>query len=252
MKNFTTDAINIKTYPLSEFDNIVVMFSKQKGLIKGVARGVKRPKSKLGARMQMLVANKLMLYEGKNLNTVCQAQALNTFSKTRQNLDKLSYSLYLAEIIGAFCQAGEDKNNENIYELFYAALFEISESKDIVEILLNTLKFQLGFMQMLGYGIELERCLVCGNAASENSVFSLLEGGIVCGGCKSYQGERVKIPLKIREFLLALSGAKPGVATKYDELVNEKVVHVCFSLLKKYINTQSSRPIKSLSVLGCL
>ena len=62
---FVTDAINIKSYPLSENDNIVVMFSKDRGLIKGVAKGVKKPKSKLGARMQSLVCNKLMLNEGK-------------------------------------------------------------------------------------------------------------------------------------------------------------------------------------------
>jgi DNA repair protein RecO (recombination protein O) len=107
MKNFTTDAINIKTYPLSEYDNIVVMFSRQKGVIKGVAKGVKRPKSKLGARMQTLIANRLMLYEGKNLDTICQAQALNTFAKLRKDLDKLSYSLYLAEIISVFCQEND-------------------------------------------------------------------------------------------------------------------------------------------------
>ena len=44
MKNtntFVTDAINIKSYPLSENDNIVVMFSRDKGLIKGIAKGVK-------------------------------------------------------------------------------------------------------------------------------------------------------------------------------------------------------------------
>ena len=70
MNTFTTDAINIKTYPLSENDNIVVMFSKDKGLIKGVAKGVKKPKSKLGARMQMLVANKLMLNEGKSMDDI--------------------------------------------------------------------------------------------------------------------------------------------------------------------------------------
>ncbi|MBQ2611996.1 recombination protein O N-terminal domain-containing protein, partial [bacterium] len=82
MQNFTTDAINLKTYPLSDSDKIIVMYSKDKGLIKGVAKGVKRPKSKLGARMDLLVANKLMLYKGKNLDTICQAVALNTFNKT--------------------------------------------------------------------------------------------------------------------------------------------------------------------------
>ena len=52
-----TEAINLKNYPLNDNDSIVVMFSKQKGLMRAVAKGVKRPKSKLGARVQMFIAN---------------------------------------------------------------------------------------------------------------------------------------------------------------------------------------------------
>ena len=46
MNNFVTDAINLKSYNLSEADKIIVMYSKDKGLIRGVAKGVKKPKSK--------------------------------------------------------------------------------------------------------------------------------------------------------------------------------------------------------------
>lgn len=55
MNNFVTDAINLKSYNLSEADKIIVMYSRDKGLIRGVAKGVKKPKSKLGARMDLLV-----------------------------------------------------------------------------------------------------------------------------------------------------------------------------------------------------
>ena len=41
-KNYTTDAINLKSYDLSDADKIIVMYSKDKGLIKGVAKGVKK------------------------------------------------------------------------------------------------------------------------------------------------------------------------------------------------------------------
>lgn len=217
MKNFTTDAINIKTYPLSEHDNIVVMFSKQKGLMRGVAKGVKRPKSKLGARMQMLVANKLMLYEGKNLDTICQAQALNTFNGLRQDLDKLTYSIYLAEIIGIFCQEGDTEEadyNKKIYELFYGSLACISNSADIVQILLNVVKFQLKFMQILGYALELEKC-----------------------------------PVKIRSFFEAILETDVDEPTKYDALVNEKVIWWCFGVLRNHINRQSPKTVKTLGVL---
>ena len=99
MQNFTTNAINLRSYNLSESDKIVVMYSKEMGLIKGVAKGSKKTSSKLGGRMDMLVANKLMLHKGKTLDTICQAEALNTFINLRQDMDKLFYSMYCAEII---------------------------------------------------------------------------------------------------------------------------------------------------------
>ncbi|MBR1681512.1 recombination protein O N-terminal domain-containing protein, partial [bacterium] len=75
MNNVVTDAINLKSYNLSEADRIIVMYSKDHGLIRGVAKGVKKPKSKLGAMMDSLVANKFMLYNGKNLDKICQAES---------------------------------------------------------------------------------------------------------------------------------------------------------------------------------
>ena len=84
-KNYVTEAINLKSYNLNEADKVVVMYSKDKGLLKGVAKGIKKPKSKLGARMDSLVANTLMLVKGRNLDTVCQAQSLNMFKDTRKD-----------------------------------------------------------------------------------------------------------------------------------------------------------------------
>src|SRR5574344_294325 len=107
MNNVITEAINLKSYNLSESDKIVVMYSKEKGLIKGVAKGVKKPKSKLGARMDSLVANKIMLHKGKNLDTICEANALNTFNKSRQNIDKLLFSTYVSEIVRNFGVEGD-------------------------------------------------------------------------------------------------------------------------------------------------
>ena len=73
--NYLTDAINIKSYNLSESDKILLMYSRDKGLLRGVAKGAKKTKSKLGGRMDMLVANKLMLYKGKNLDTYYMYEA---------------------------------------------------------------------------------------------------------------------------------------------------------------------------------
>ena len=98
-KQYTTDAINIKSYPLNDFDNILLMYSKSSGLIKCIAKGAKKPNSKLGARAQVLFANKLMLNKGRTFDKITQAQGLNTFSKLREDFDKLSYGLFCADFV---------------------------------------------------------------------------------------------------------------------------------------------------------
>ena len=252
MNTFTTDAINIKTYPLSENDNIVVMFSRDKGLIKGVAKGVKKPKSKLGARMQMLVANKLMLNEGKSLDVIKEAQAINPFNKLRYNLDKLNYSIYLSEIIGNFCRENTEEIpevNKNIYELFYKTLENISNANDSVQIVLSVIKFQLKFMREVGLGLELSHCLKCSSKIKDDAYFLIENGGVTCKDCLDDYSRKIKINIKIIEFLNEILNCDINKPTKYDILVNEKVTTSCFNLLRKYIDIQTGRECKTVKVL---
>ena len=252
MNTFTTDAINIKTYPLSENDNIVVMFSRDKGLIKGVAKGVKKPKSKLGARMQMLVANKLMLNEGKSLDVIKEAQAINPFNKLRYNLDKLNYSIYLSEIIGNFCRENTEEIpevNKNIYELFYKTLENISNANDSVQIVLSVIKFQLKFMREVGLGLELSHCLKCSSKIKDDAYFSIENGGVTCKDCLDDYSRKIKINIKIIELLNEILNCDINKPTKYDILVNEKVTTSCFNLLRKYIDIQTGRECKTVKVL---
>jgi len=52
MANYTTQAINLKSYNLGEADKIMVMYSRDHGIIRCVAKGIKKPTSKLGGRME--------------------------------------------------------------------------------------------------------------------------------------------------------------------------------------------------------
>lgn len=249
MNNFVTDAINLKSYNLSEADKIMVMYSREKGLIRGVAKGVKKPKSKLGARMDLLVANKLMLYKGKNLDTICQAEALNTFNKTRQNMDKIFYSLYISEVVTNF-GVEDDPCSGEIFELLYQALDSIAKSADKVEIMLVVLKFQLKMMSLSGLGVELNTCLKCGCViGDDNMYFSSNHGGVVCKDCKDSSAGHILMHSKIRDFLKELEVTDFSVHSLYEEKATEKICTVCFELLKGYINIHSPRKFHSTEIL---
>lgn len=251
MNNYVTDAINLKTYNLSESDKIVVMYSKEKGLIKGIAKGVKKPKSKLGARMDTLVANTVMLRKGRNFNTICQAESLNTFKQTRTDLDKIFYSMYVAEVVNSF-GLEDDPSSETVYNLLYSALGKISEAQNKVEVMLAVIKFQLKMMAESGFSLEFDTCLNCRNNTKEQKVYFVPElGGIVCSDCAGILSySKKQMPSKLRDFFKQMAQNDFDQIGEFEQKANEKVCEVTFEVLKDYIEKKSPKRIKSSHVLS--
>ena len=248
--NFVTDAINLKSYNLSESDKIIVMYSKDKGLIRGVAKGVKKPKSRLGARMDLLVANTVMLHQGKNMATICQAEALNTFNKTRTDLDKIFYSMYVTEVVHNF-GLEDDPGSVEIYNLLYKVLEAISVATDKTNIMLSVIKFQLKMMMISGFSIEFDPCLCCHNKIGDNTMFLVPDmGGIVCSQCanKVYYTKK-QMPYKLRDFFKNMAENDFETKGEYEQKATEKVCKVCFEVLKEYIESKSPKRFKSSNVL---
>lgn len=244
-EQFTTNVINLKSYSISEADKIILMYSKEKGLIKGVAKGIKKPSSKLGGRMDLLVANKMMLNKGRNLDTICQAEALNTFFNLRNDINKLFYAMYCSEIVTNF-GIENDPNSEEIYNLFYTFLEQISSAKSIEQTMLNVIKFQLKIMNITGYSIELDNCVKCLKKPQEEYIyFSIEQGGIICGSCSDEIAKKTKIHYKIIEFLNTLLKEEYTKHTKYDDLATEKICMTCINLLKTYIEYYSPKRFKT-------
>lgn len=250
-KSYTTQAINLKTYPLNDNDSIVVMFSKTKGMISAVAKGAKNPKSKLGARIGMFIANTIMLFEGRNLDTISQAQSLNTFSKIRYNLDKLSYSMYISEIINTFCskQYNKDENSEIIYNLIFDSFEKIANCEKIEEILLTVIKFQLKIMQILGWGLDFSTCTTCQKSLDFDIYYSKSYNGFLCEKCAQKSNQCIKINHKIKEFLNEMLQIEINKESKYDSLVTLLFLEKCFQFMKKYIENISHKKTKIFEVM---
>ncbi len=249
-KNYTTDAINLRSYDLSDADKIVVMYSKDKGIIRSVAKGVKRPKSKLGARMDSLMANTLMFSRGRNLDTICQAQTINNFKNIRSNILKLMFSSYISEIVANFgleC----DPRSEETYNLLYSALNKISESTEKRDILITVIKFQLKMMLISGIIPEFDTCLCCGKRiVNEDMYFSKDRCGIFCAECNDKYHIPLKMHYKIRDFLVAMLQFDFDYVSEYDLKATEKICIVCFNLLKDYLSSHSDKKFKSEKLIA--
>ena len=249
MNNYVTEAINLKSYNLNDADKIIVMYSKENGLIKGVAKGIKKPKSKLGARMDLLVANTLQLLKGRSMDTIVQAQTVNNFRKSREDFDKLMLSSYISELVMNFGEGSESASKE-IYELLYKALNRISDSVEKKDALIAVIKFQLKILLVMGFCVELDTCLCCREQVlDEEMYFSSKMGGILCKECNHELGVSLKMHYKIRDFLQAMLQFDFDYESDYDKKATEKICQVCFNLLDEYIKTHSNKKQKTVKVL---
>lgn len=182
MPSYNVQAINIGSFDLGEADRVLTLFSAEKGLIKAVAKGARKPGTKMAGRSDILCVNQLLLAKGRTFEIITQAQTIETFSALRSNLAALSYGLYYAELAACFGQGLEEEAQE-----FFD--FLIQSLKSLAGNLENPLEscmiFELQLLDFLGYRPELTFCISCRDALHEYNLsrFNIELGGVLCSAC---------------------------------------------------------------------
>ena len=101
-REYQTAAIIIKKTKLGEADRILTMYTPGLGKIQGVAKGVRRPKSKLSGHLELLTYSQVTLALGHNLDTITGSQSINSFTPLKTDLWLTSYGLYVIELVNQF------------------------------------------------------------------------------------------------------------------------------------------------------
>lgn len=251
MANYKAQAINLKSYNLGESDKIMVMYSRDHGLIRCVAKGVKKSSSSLGGRMQLIVANNLLLAKGRNLDIVCQAEVIESFSSIRSDMTKLIYSLYCAELINNF-GLENDTNSKIIYDISFEALKNISIFSSLEEILWTVIRFKLRFMEAIGYAVELSSCVKCNNTESVYNNFHFFcpeSGGVICGKCDEKATKTIKIDKRHHNvFRDAQIYDFPEDEGSFDKAL----LYSCFNIMKEYVSVRSDKKLKTPEMIEAL
>ena len=240
-QTYSTNAININSYNLSENDKIVVMYSKDNGIIRCVAKGVKKTKSKLGGRMDLLINNSLVLAKGKNLDVISQAEVINGFKNIRLDFTRLGLAVYCAELVGIF-GVENDPNSELIYKLLQNTLSKINDTTGKSNLLPVVFDFQLELMDIAGYKISLDCCSCCGKPYKTGDFrFSISSGGLICNNCAGFNS----LSTEKTELLI-------NILKEHAPEQNLSAQEFCFETMKDYISYHSGRKIKTHAFLNII
>lgn len=114
-RTYKATGINLKSMPLGEADRLVTILTREYGLIRAVAPGARKQKSKLGGRIGLFVVNQLLLAKGRSLDKITQAETLESYPGLSKDLGKLAASQYLAELV--LHHALSEQSQEDLFEL---------------------------------------------------------------------------------------------------------------------------------------
>jgi len=173
MATIKTKGIIIKRINLGEADRILTILTEDRGKIRVVAKGVRKPKAKLSGFLELFRYNEYLLAEGRNLDLVAGAYTIDNLVGVGQSLHSVGVAYYIAEIVDKLIE--ETQESSQAFGIVYQSLKAISQSGD-----LDAIKswFELNLLTSLGFKPELGRCVEC-RAEVSGAWFSFELGGVL-------------------------------------------------------------------------
>jgi DNA repair protein RecO (recombination protein O) len=169
---YRDDAIVLRTWKLGEADRIVNLLTRAHGKVRGVAKGVRKTTSRFGARLEPTSHIAVQLYQGRELDIVTQAEAIDTFRSIRTDLDRFAAASTMLEAVDQVAQ--ERQTAPRLHELLVGAL----RTLDATAAPLVVPAFLLKLLALEGLRPQVDGCVVCGD--DDLVAFDVAEGGGLC------------------------------------------------------------------------
>ncbi len=143
------EAITLGSFPFGESHKVIVLMTKNNGILKGVAHGVRKPTSKFASSMEMFNTVELLLQSSKNsdLYSIREHSVITGRHEIRQNPNLMGYFFYLSEFLNEFYKiASHDKNVFNLVNEYLDAFGSGNNLYSLFRALTVKLIFESGFV----------------------------------------------------------------------------------------------------------
>jgi DNA repair protein RecO (recombination protein O) len=172
---YRDEGIVLRTHKLGEADRIVSVLTRQHGKVRAVAKGVRKTKSRFGARLEPPTHLQLQLYEGRSeLHIVDQAETVDHFKAIREDLDRLTQAVSMLEAADQLGLEGEP--NPGLYQMLLGALRALAGHSGPLVVP----GFFLKVLALEGFRSVTDRCIECDRDDVELVAFDIDSGGTRC------------------------------------------------------------------------
>jgi len=240
-----SEAIVLRTYNLTESSKIIVLLTPGRGKVRAVAKGVRRTKSKFGSALEPITHVEVQIHfkEGRDLQTLSQAETRESFPSIRSDLTRLGLASLMCELMGQFVQEGEESTPQ--FVLLLVSLKTLaSMSKNYGSLLIS---FYMKLLDISGLLPEVNFCVRCKGAIRDHAYLATV-GGALCSKCSAGVGERISAgSLKVMTRLLTTDWTMLERVRLTEQSVNE-----ILNALNAYIFYHTGHELKSAKFLRSL
>jgi DNA repair protein RecO (recombination protein O) len=229
--------IVLRSYPFGEADRVVVLLSPNNGKIRTVAKGVRKTKSRFGGRLEPFTHVDLVLYEGRNLDTITQVAVIEPFPRLRSELEAVITAGTMVEAVDAVAQ--EDEAAIRLFLLLQRGLRTLETGKGSRDLITSYL---LKLADVVGLAPSLLQCATCGRVDGLHR-FSFGGGGTICDTC-GVEGT-VRLRDGLTEYLAALAGSELMALPPVDDSLSGEAMGIA----RRFVEYHLDRKLISLAVM---
>lgn len=113
MKTLTTNGIILKRTSYNDADRILTIYTEDLGKITGLAKGIRKMKSKKRGDLELFNNTKLHLAKGKTWYIVTQTELIDDFNNIKLNSNTTTWAFFIAEVFERF--TNEEEENDRLY-----------------------------------------------------------------------------------------------------------------------------------------
>lgn len=195
MAVYKSKGIVLRSIRYGEADRILDLYTIDGGLVSAIAKGIRRTRSRFGGRLEPLSCVEFMAYRGRSLDTVTQAEVLNSFHGVRESLARFEAAGDMVGSVRAF--SGGDEADRRVFNLLYHALDALENRETGFRAV--EAAFSLKLALLAGYALQLDVCMGCegalGDPEAGHPYFAPALGGMLCAGCRTeVGGEAFPVP----------------------------------------------------------
>ncbi len=191
------DAVVLRHSDWGEADRLLVIFSREGGKLRAIAKGARRLRSRKAGHLEPFTRVSMLLARGRDLWIVTQAETLDAFLPLREDLLRTGYASYVVELLDRFTY--EEGGNLSLYRLLCDTLQRLSQEADIPPVVRY---YELRLLDLVGFRPELTSCVGCGKKIeAENQYFSAAAGGVMCPSCGMKMAQARPVSMRALKFI---------------------------------------------------